>query len=395
MEPTGDMLDVIRLPEQEEFADNPSHIYLNDAEEKLADANVVILTDADADGIFAASLIEDTFSDTLSVEIVPVGPHRSILFLNQALSILNRFNDDKSVWVLDTSADTFQDWQIEDIELTNQQHRIYYFDHHEWGNTDRIEYIDEHTTYFELDGNAQNPWTLNGETFTERCTTQMIYDYLTANGVEFSETVEDRVKAVNAGDLWLKDDNDEFKHPLTETLLDSVEYISSQDRHSRITEPYYGYKPLMKAFVSEMDITDSVLTKWADEYRTQLSNEVATVFENFDILGEVETINGVTYAAVYANIAPNAVVERLREEYDADACAILRPNGRASFRGSEGVYENCHTIAGDLNGGGHKMASGGSLDSLSPYDSQEELIEDNAEQLRTRVIEEMEDYREK
>jgi oligoribonuclease NrnB/cAMP/cGMP phosphodiesterase (DHH superfamily) len=354
---------------------------------------MIVLTDADADGIFSAALVEYVFGDSLDVQVVPVGPHKPILRPGEAIDELAKYaKKNLTVWFLDTSLDSAEEWMISDLPQAAENTRIHFFDHHEWSNENRKEYVREHTEYFELDCLESKPWELPDEVIEERCTTQMVYDYFTASGIEFPDEIKHRVKGVNVGDLWIKNDDGEFKHPLTQPLTDSVEFVTDINREHRLDEPWYGYKKLADAFLdTKTAITNSVIDELADKYHTKIQEKVDFVLQNSDELVTSETVNGITYTAVYANIAPNEISEILREN-GSDVVAVVFPHLRVSFRGKENTFEKCHKIAEDLGGGGHKMASGAGLYDLNPYATDKEFQEDNGEKVRRKLITELQQY---
>lgn len=361
-----------------------------DAENRISDADMVVLTDGDADGIAAASLVNYVYNG-LDVEIIPVGPHRPMLWEGQALDALRKHGrESMTVFFLDTCLADTPSWAVDKLGYLPDEMNVHFFDHHEWPDEGRREFVEGNTTYCEIDSEVDSrTWEIGGEEVEERCTTQMVYDYFVDNEVDFPDTIENRVKAIAAGDLWLRKDTEEgFIHPQTATLIDSLEYVTDRKPSERSEEDWYGYKTWADSIVSDSQISETEIPGLAHDYRNRIDRIVDFVYDNSDQFMSVKEINGMKFASIYGDVPPNDIAERLRQD-GFDGVAILRPNFRVSFRGTD-QFAVCDKIATELGGGGHEQASGAGLNTLTDGEMDETEYQNNhGEPLRSEVLEVM------
>lgn len=364
--------------------------YLDRAEQEIKDAELLVLSDGDADGIASAALVDYVF-DSMDVTMIPVGPHRRAIYPSKAMELVAEHGrEDMTVFFLDTCLGDNPEWQVEALPDMHEQTRVHFFDHHEWTDDDRIEYVRENTTYCELDTLMDTPWEVGGETIEERCTAKMVYDYFLDNGFEFPDVMSDRIEAVTVGDLWLKDDNYEFKHPDTQFVMDSLEYVTDIHMSHRFSERWFGYGTWAEAFCDmSTPLSETVLAEYAEDYRTRIDRRLDVVFNNDGFVEQYE-VDGLDVAFVYGDVPPNDPATRLRRE-GVDVVVIMFPWMRCSLRGTEN-FDKCHHLAEDLNGGGHAMASGADLDPINPYESKKEYYEDYGRAFHDPLLDKISEY---
>lgn len=371
---------------------------VEDVDQRISNADMVVLTDGDADGIAAASLVDYVY-EGLNVEAIPVGPHRPMVWESQALDALKHHGrDDMTVYFLDTCLSDSKSWAVEKLGYLPDEMTVRFFDHHEWPNEERREFIESNTSHCEIDTEMDGrTWTINGEEVDERCTTQMIYDYFVRNNIDFSDEIKDRVKAIAAGDLWLRQDDGEggkeFVHDKTSTLVDGLEYITDRNPEERAEEPWYGYQEWSNAFTENTEISETTIPALAESYRTQIDELVDFVYDNSEEFLSVKEVGDMKFASVYSDTSPNEIATRLRQD-GFDGVAILRPSLRVSFRGTDN-FQVCDKIANKLGGGGHKQASGAGLTDLRDERIDKQDYKENyGEELRQEVLDVMSEHAE-
>lgn len=387
---TDDLRKSISNPTKPKYFDQSRGENREQLAKKIQGKDMIVLTDGDADGIYSAGLINYTFKDTFDIAIVPCGVHDSFIYLNDALRVLNQnLREGTTVWILDTCVNEFEDWKINNIEEAHEKFYIQYFDHHQWSNEDRIEYIREHTSHLELDCLESKTWEVNGETIEERPTVLMLYQYLQENGTEFNETLINRIKATAVGDVWITNDDNEYVHNLTDTILYGTKYVTNTPRIERCEDEWYGYRPLIDVFFdTEKLLSDTEMQEYATKQKQAIEEKINYVFEREDSFVTTKTLDGITYTAIYGNL-PSTETAKVAKDNGAEAVVILYPSVGAAFRGTEEVFEKCDTIAEQFGGGGHKMASGCSLKDINPYESTEAYVEDKGQKLQEQMIEKM------
>lgn len=388
----GDSIrEVVQYPGEREWAEKDD--ILADAQEKVADADLVVLTDGDADGIASAALVSEVF-DTMNIAMLPVGPHDNFLYPKEAMNlVLDYGREGMTVFFLDTCLGDNPDWQVRPLADLHEHARVLFFDHHEWTDDERVSYFRENTTHCEIDSRMETEWTVGGETTDGRCTVGMVYEYFTEQGVEFDGELADRVDAVTAGDLWMKNDSEEFFHEDTQFVLDSLEFITDVSQADRYTDAWYGFGEWADAFVNtDTALEDTKLATYASEYRTHINNRLDVIFGNDDFVQHYE-VSGLDVAMVYGDVPPNDPANRLRQN-GVDVVVVLFPWGKASFRSSDS-FTDCHRIAEDLGGGGHENAAGGAyLDRLSDYSysTEKEYYEDYGQAVHSALLDRIESH---
>lgn len=363
---------------------------LDSAEAIIKNSDMVILTDGDADGVASAALVADVF-DSMDVGMIPVGPHRRAVYPSKAMKMITEHGrDGMSVFFLDTCLGDDEDWMVRPLENLNEKCRVVFFDHHEWTDDERVEYVRENTSYCEIDSRMDTPWTLAGDDQTERCTVKMVYDYFVNNGVTFDSELEDRVNAVTVGDLWLKNDEYEFIHDDTQFVMDSLEYITDIEMSERYDQPWFGYEAWAEAFVNtDTPLSETTLAEYANDYRSRIDARLDVVFNNDGFVKRYDH-EGLDVAMVYGDVPPNDPSTVLRRD-GADVVFILFPWMKCSIRGTD-AFDNCHLIAEDLGGGGHDKAAGANLKDVNPYDEKADYYDDFGQQFHSVLLDKISEY---
>jgi len=366
--------------------------YLDEARENIKDADMVVLSDGDADGIASAALVEYVF-DNLDVAMVPVGPHRSAVYPSKGMELVAKHGrDDMTVFFLDTCLNEEDDWMVESLEDMHETANVRFFDHHEWTDEERIEYVRDNTSHCELDTCMDTEWEVNGEVIEERCTAKMVYDYFVSNGVEFPAEIEERIEAVTVGDLWLKNNSYEFKHEQTQFVMDSLEYVTDIHMSERYDERWFGYGDWADAFCDvSTPLEETVLAEYASDYRSRIDARLDVVFNNDGFVSQYE-VDELNVAFVYGDIPPNDPSTVLRKQ-GVDVVIIMFPWMKCSLRGTEN-FSSCHLLAEELGGGGHGMAAGATLRDINPYDSKEEYYKDYGRKFHAVLLEKISEYAE-
>lgn len=366
------------------------NLCLDSAERVITNSDMVILTDGDADGIASAALV-DTVFESLDVGMIPVGPHRRAVYPSKAMKMVAEHGrEGMTVFFLDTCLGDDEEWMVAPLEQMGEKCRVMFFDHHEWTDDARVEYVEANTDYCEIDSRMETPWELDGEPMEERCTVKMVYDYFVSNGVSFDSKITDRVEAVTVGDLWLKNDSYEFINEETQFVMDSLEYITDIEMADRYDEPWFGYREWADAFCeTETLLSETTLSDFATDYRTRIDARLEVMFENDGFVTRYDH-EGLDVAMVYGDVPPNDPSTVLRRD-GADVVFILFPWMRGSIRGTD-AFDNCHLIAEDYDGGGHDKAAGFNLRDVSPYDTKSDYYEDCGKQFHSLLLNKVSEY---
>lgn len=349
---------------------------------ELQGASDVILFDGDADGLGAASLLDAYYTSEETVAI-PVGGSGHFLDVGSVFELLQYVGSIDRVFIVDYCLDEAPKSKYHLMELLNNSIDFYLFDHHEWTDSDSIAYFETHCEYLELDVHLDSEWNIDGDTVDERCTTQMIADYIQDQGIEIPETVAEKVRAVAVADLWVVDEEEEYVHPLADAYSSSADYLAFHTDPEQAN--WFGFEEWVEWFSKpETTLTES-LSEYAEIQAVREEQKIAYLEENWDdLVSRNETDDLVVYA-VYGNIDPNVVAKHLRQEYDADLCYLVRPNGYCSMRGSE-QYENCDTICTEYNGGGHEKAGGFKIENAVDEFEKETYKKTNGDRTRSQLV---------
>lgn len=361
------------------------------ARETLDEAEAVIVTDTDADGLACAALIRETYSAALSpadfeavlvgrvddtddisetpaetpdtestdtagiqqtetqaeaddgsldleqvhtessVALLGAGPYSLVDSLERVAEYAEPGID---VYVCDIAPDDFEPIAEPLETLTTNCDRVSWYDHHRW-DADIIESV-----------RSVGVDLVVGDS-DEECSADVT---LRSLAYDFPERFAELAAVTRDHDLWIKDD------PRSDDLAD-YSYWGSTEEYAAIVGAYGADLP---------EAVDAYLRKQREEKhrRIEAATDRATVHE----------IGPWRVATTYGRCSQNEVAENLRQE-GADAAVIVKPAGSASIRGSDGDdnstpahqtdpgdsrpgFALAHEVAGQVNGGGHPKAAG-------------------------------------
>lgn len=319
----------------------PSEWFFDDKDQKRADAKaaarktvrdeeVVVLGDADADGLGGVAVVREYYD--AEVPFVPCGPHGADLYMGDALWVcVDDLKDGATVIIQDVCVDA--EWKVKALpKVAEKAGEILWFDHHEWDD-DVAEFVRQHVDVLEIDTGTDDA---DAGVFEARCGAMMLRDYYEASGHSFSESFNELVDVTGEYDLWrLRDDRCFDLNDLSH-VVDHDEYVTLVRTHGA---------DIMNDERAAEDIA---------EYREEQTALHDAAIDN----AEYVDVGPWTVATVYGNCPANDVAESMRERGLADVCAFIKPHGGMSFRGSEN-FERCHEVAEAFSGGGHPKAAGG------------------------------------
>jgi oligoribonuclease NrnB/cAMP/cGMP phosphodiesterase (DHH superfamily) len=333
----------------------------NAARDVVRGEDVVILGDADADGLGAVAAIREFYDE--DVAFVSCGPHGADMYLGDALWVcVDELKEGATVIVQDVAVD--EDWKVKALpKVAETAGEILWFDHHEWPEQ-VAEFVEEHVDLLELDTGEDDK---TNDVFEARCAAMMLRDHYVAQGHEFSDKFDEAMDVTGEYDLWrLRDDRCFDLNDLTHTVDDHDEYVALLREHG--------------ADVMDDDEVAAAVAEYRKE-QTALHDMAVENVERYQI-GEW------VVAAVYGNCPTNDVAETLRERGLADAVVFSTPHGGLSLRGSEN-FQQCHIIAQTFSGGGHAKAAGaGMYDEFDSHLDYAKHWTSEGEHIIARVIDE-------
>jgi len=313
-----------------------------EAREILEGESIVVLGDADADGLAAKACIDAYYDE--SVPFVPCGPHGGGVYLGEAIQMaIYGLEEDSTVYIQDVTVD--EQWKIKHLPRLQEKAEILWFDHHEW-DSDVESFARNNTDYFEVDTGKDFP---EENQFAARCTAMMIRDYFSnKENHQFSQKLNELVDVTGEYDLWRLRD---------ERCYDLNDY-------SQVVESHENYISTVREFGAEIMKIDSVnqsVSEFREEQRKLHDRAISTA--------EIKIVNGIKVAEIYGNCQVNEVAETLRKNESVDLCVFSKPHGGISLRGSTG-FTDCDSIAQEMGGGGHEKAAGAfadEFDSIGDY----------------------------
>ncbi len=209
---------------------------------------------------------------------------------------------------------------------------------------------------------------------TNRCATQIVYDYFMENYPEFKDLCEDNfgklVQAINAADIW-KDEDELFEYGKVcmsmvsksyeinnalfpeqnrayklFLLTKALEFVNLKNGHIKLDEKIYNFK---KEYLNQTH-TDNTIDNLSSTY---LVNSLGTKKDDLTIYYK-EHKGLLTYSLGSISIPANAF---LKANPDFDFFIDISRRGRAGFRADNkiNVADLAQKLAG---GGGHPNASG-------------------------------------
>ncbi|MFB6078768.1 MAG: DHH family phosphoesterase [Halarchaeum sp.] len=305
-----------RLPGTGFFVPDEVEDAREDAEirERLAGADVIVVTDPDADGLACAAIVREVHGEAA---VVPASPHD----LSEGLSRAAEYGErDATVYVCDLCPDEYADVADELESLVAHASAVRWYDHHQW--TDEALAAVRDAGVDLVVGDSE-------EECTADVAARSVDADLPRHLVELAAVTRDH-------DLWLKED------PRSDDLADYSHWVDDDEYVATVREHGPDLPETARDLLEERRVEKEDLIEKAVE-RAELETVAA---------GEREIVVGVTYG----RCSQNEVADALRER-GAAAAVIVKPAGSASIRGSE-AFEQCHEVARRVNGGGHPKAAG-------------------------------------
>jgi len=280
-----------------------------EAAETLSDAEVVVVADADADGLACTALIRTARG---AGALLPASPHE----IRDALAWVAEYAPTGAeVFVCDLCPDDERD--IEPLEsAASRVGSLSWYDHHQWD--------EELAAAVEAAGVD----LVVGES-GEVCTADVALSELDHG---FEDRLVDLVAATRDHDLWIREDD------RSDDLADYAHWVDPEEYVGTVIEHGADLPPAAEDLLAERRIEkDALIEKAIDR-------------------AELREIGPWTVGLTYGRCSQNEVAEALREQ-GADAAVIIKPSGPASLRGTDS-FERCHEVAAQVNGGGHPKAAG-------------------------------------
>ncbi len=276
----------------------------------LADADVVVIADPDADGLACVALIRSVHGDAT---LVDAGPHE----ISRGLEYVTEHAPaGVDVYVCDLCPDDVS-WLADPLAaLTDHAEAVHWYDHHQWDET------------VEAAVRAAGVDLVVGESETEcsaDVTARSLDDEVPRRLLELAAVTRDH-------DLWIRDD------PRSDDLADYAYWANPEQYLETIIE--HG-----------ADLPEDV-QEYLAERRLVKDDRIERAVRRAEFL----EIGGVTIGVTYGRSSQNEVAEAMREA-GADAAVVVKPAGSASLRGTDG-FQRCHEVANLVNGGGHPKAAG-------------------------------------
>lgn len=289
--------------------------------DRLSDANIVVITHNDADGLGAGALLKAIGgSDNVTVTTTSYeGPWTMI----DAISVLTNENVDlDQLFIADlntSSASIAHDLQSLGCPIT-------WFDHHQWDG-EVLDYIQEEVDDIEFVINE------------DECATSIIYRRAIETGYQQADHIEDLVRVTKDRDLWINEDSRSEQLAMAAWVLDDDEYM----------EIVLEYGP---------DFPDHTLQRLQEERRRseRLEERAIRTAKAHQIGQDFAVAVTYTRGGQTTNIG-NHLVEEMSRRYDI--AVVMTPTSISFYSHSnrEG-FTDCHTVAKRLGGGGHPTAAG-------------------------------------
>lgn len=305
-----------RLPGRGFFVPDDVSAAQKDAEirERAEGADVVVVTDPDADGLACAAVVRAVHGDAA---VVPTGPHN----LEDGLERAAEYSEKgATVYVCDLCPDRYGYVQDELERLVSHASAVHWYDHHQWTDDAREKVA------------AAGVDLVVGES-EEECTADVAVRSI---GGDVPRRLAELAAVTRDHDLWLKED------PRSDDLADYSHWAGDEEYVETVLE----HGP---------DLPQDVLDFLAEE-RVEKAELVEKATDRAELLTLTAGGEEVTVGVTYGRCSQNEVAENLREQ-GADAAVVVKPAGSASIRGSDG-FARCHEVARQVNGGGHPQAAG-------------------------------------
>lgn len=337
------------------------HLLIRD----MDDAEVVAITDNDADGLGTMAVIAEAYAPDQHVTHIESGHSRGVFTPTKALEFLVEFSDIAAEWSIETiyvtdlcldgdDLDTYVDL----FEQLNDTHEIHVFDHHEWSDDAKAQVRDVVTSLVVSEDDV--------------CATDITFNVLReqmeARNPAAVSRMEELARVTRDHDLWIKEDD----------RSDEISDFAFWSDASTYVKTVRQYGP---------DVTqDAEIADMLEAKRTEKEQRIKLAVENADWFlvgaGLGRTDDAVDYlpweaatdetrsrddvyvvALAYGDVYHSEVGNRLTngsQEKQADVAAIIQPWDKVSLRSRESFTE-CAAIMRTLGGGGHAHAASGNL----------------------------------
>ncbi|MFC7167084.1 DHH family phosphoesterase [Halospeciosus flavus] len=285
-----------------------------EARERAATADVIVVADGDADGLGATAVIAEVFDDE-EVALLTASPHN----LEDGLRRAAEYGpEDAHVFVCDLCPDEYR-YVEEELELlVDHAGDVQWFDHHQWSDEAAAAVREAGVDLVVGDSD-------------EECTADVALRALDAEH-DLPRHIVELAAVTRDHDLWIKED------PRSDDLADYSRWVDAEE-----------YLDVVREHGPDLPET-------AREFLAERREEKEALIEKAVERASIKEVNGVTVGVTYGRCSQNEVAEELRQR-GADAAVVVKPAGSASIRGSED-FERCHEVADQVNGGGHPRAAG-------------------------------------
>lgn len=278
-------------------------------ESDLQEADIVVIADADADGLTATALVKAAHGNATLVPTEPRSFESALSFVAEAIE------EPEAIYILDLSPEAFEPISAALEQFIDAADSVSWYDHHEWD--DEVESAVESIGIDLEIGDSD-----------EVSTADVV---LGAFDIE-DETWTDLVAVVRDHDLWLRED------PRSDDIADyahwsrPAEFIETVSSHGA---------ELPEAIMEDL------------EHRREEKQALIDIAVS---RAEYRSISEYTVGITYGRCSQNEVAEAMRSA-GSDVAVIIKPSGGISFRGTES-FQRCHEVAAELGGGGHPKAAG-------------------------------------
>ncbi len=282
----------------------------HEIEERATGADVLVVTDPDADGLACAAIIREVIGEAA---LIPTGPHELADGLERAAEY---GEPGAQVFVCDLAPDDPAEVEVPLEVLADRAESVTWFDHHQWREATKQAV------------RAAGAALVVGDSETE-CTADVAIRSLEG---EVPEHLVELAAVTRDHDLWIKEDE------RSDDLADYSVWADPEEYLSVIQEYGVEFPEEVMAYLAERRVEKEQLIQRAVDR------------------AELKEIRDWTVGVTYGRCSQNEVAEALRQQ-GADAAIIVKPAGSASIRGSEG-FERAHEVARQVGGGGHPRAAG-------------------------------------
>lgn len=327
------------------------------AREAIEGAEVVVVTDSDADGLGCVALLRERYDAALDVADFEAALERQLAVDTEEADGTTQPGDESAdsddptaeahtestvallaaspyslpnaleqvadyadpgidLYVCDLCPDEFEPVADPLETLSERCDRISWYDHHQW-NDDVAAAVRETGVALVI-----------GES-DEECTTDVA---LRSMEHEFPDRFRELAAVTRDHDLWLKED------PRSDDLADYAHWADPEE-----------YVTVVGAY--GVDLPEPV-EAFLEQRRVQKRRRIEAAIDR----AVIREVGSWRVGVTYGRCSQNEVAETLREE-GADAAVIVKPAGSASIRGSEG-FKRAHEVAAQVQGGGHPKAAG-------------------------------------